>query len=141
MFWIFFHLHYCTQVIDKPQLWVLGHPVMYKRSLVLRVGSTIAHSQFPSWGIVPLLVLLGAVHKRRRNFLAVFENPFPHVGYSEIWPWFTQFLPLQHKNFRPQWYMRVQRVIIKVFKQPLFHAILSWICYLWSVDKIFWWLW
>ena len=38
----------CTQVIDKPLLWVLGHPVMYKRSLVLRVGSTIAHSQFPS---------------------------------------------------------------------------------------------
>ena len=32
--------------------------------------------------------------------------------------------------------MRVQRVKIKVFKKPLFHAVLSWICYLWSVDTI-----
>ena len=61
--------------IGKTLLWVWGHPVMYKRSLVLRVGSTIAHSQFPSWGIVPLLVLLGTVHKRRRNFFWPFLIP------------------------------------------------------------------
>ena len=33
-----------------------------------------------------------------------------------------------------QWYMRVQRVKIKVFQKPLFNAVSTWICYFGSVD-------
>ena len=35
-----------------------------------------------------------------------------------------------------QWYMRVQRVKIKVFKKPIFNAVSTWICYFGSVDTI-----
>ena len=49
-------------------------------------------------------------------------------------------LNLPKSGGKAQWYMRVQRVEIKVFKKPLFHAVLTWICYFWSVDTIFCWL-
>ena len=42
---------------------------------------------------------------------------------------------------KSQWYKRVQESKSKALIKPLFLAILTWICYLWSIDTIFCWLW
>ena len=52
-------------------------------------------------GVLPLeFINIGAVHKRWHNLLAVFDTPFPHVGFL---PWFTILLPYnisQYRNLR-----------------------------------------
>ena len=47
------------------------------------------------------------------------------------------FAMVQVLRIKAQWHIRVQRVEIKVFKMPLFHAISTLICFFWSVDMIY----